>query len=147
MTTTSDKSPKKVILRPSKLGQIGIGINNDMSNNAVVGEEDNSNNSSPFSRSSGKRVVKPSFKLQESPLFTNISSKPNTPAKEIPATEAGAKNDFNKEKVENDVNIPEEKPIIRQSKLVLNEKLLEKLRKPSQQVNDNFFFKTYFFMK
>ena len=128
-----EKSPKKVILRPSKLGQIGIGINNDMSNN-VVGGDNSSNNSSPFSRSSGKRVVKPSCKLQESPFFTtNISnSKPDTPAA------AGAKNDINKEKVENDVNIPEEKPIIRQSKLVLNEKLLEKLRKPSQQVKENF---------
>ena len=107
-----------------------------MSNNVVGGDNssNSSNNSSPFSRSSGKRVVKPSFKLQESPLFTtNISnSKPDTPAA------AGAKNDINKEKVENDVNIPEEKPIIRQSKLVLNEKLLEKLRKPSQQVKENF---------
>ena len=105
----------------------------------VVGNEASEETSgSPFSnRTSGKRIVKPSFKLKESPLFakqdvaSTSSTGPQmapTPSKKIAENPPSCEDfDF--------VNCaPEEKPLIRASKLILNEKLLEKLRKPSQQV-------------
>ena len=114
---------------------------------SVVGNEASEETSgSPFSnRTSGKRIVKPSFKLKESPLFakqdvvasTSSSTGPQmapTPSKKIPENPTSCEDfDF--------VNCtPEEKPLIRASKLILNEKLLEKLRKPSQQVRIFFFY-------
>ena len=97
--------------------------------------EETSSSASPFSnRTSGKRIVKPSFKLKESPLFTkqDVTSGPKMapgPSKKI--TEYPSEPDS----IDFVNCTPEaEKPLIRASKLILNEKLLEKLRKPSQQV-------------
>ena len=55
-----------MVLRPSILGQIGSIPNED----SDVDNDPNNivDNTSPFSRTSGKRVIKPSFKLKESTL-------------------------------------------------------------------------------
>lgn len=95
----NDQHPK-VLLRPSKLGDV-----------------ESANLEGPFSRGLGKRQIKPSFKMKESPLFS-----PTKP-KETKETA--------KTRKESDET---PKKIIRESKLVLNEKLLERLRKPAQQV-------------
>lgn len=92
-------SPSKVLLRPSKLGDVE-------SANLEEG---------PFSRGLGKRQIKPSFKMKESPLFSPIKPNKERKPEETAAEETPKK-------------------IIRESKLVLNEKLLERLRKPAQQV-------------
>ena len=54
-----------MVLRPSILGQIGSIPNDD---DADVDNDPNDivDNTTPFSRTSGKRVIKPSFKLKES---------------------------------------------------------------------------------
>ena len=57
-----------MVLRPSILGQIGSIPNDD---DADVDNDPNNivdNTTTPFSRTSGKRVIKPSFKLKESTL-------------------------------------------------------------------------------
>ena len=108
----------------------------------VENEKVSEETTTPFSnRTSGKRIVKPSFKLKESPMFKQdisstsspkMSPGPNKITTEYPnstSDQDGSTLDFV------DCAIPEaEKPLIRASKLILNEKLLEKLRKPSQQV-------------
>ena len=94
----------KVLIRPSKLGAIG----------SNTPPPENTEETPTFSRGSGKRQIKPSFKLKESSFSL-------TPTK-----------------IENSPNLDESQiknPIIRESKLVLNQKLLERLRrKPSHQV-------------
>ena len=108
----------------------------------VENEKVSEETTTPFSnRTSGKRIVKPSFKLKESPMFKQdiasasspkMSPGPNKITTEYPNSTSDQDSstlDFV------DCAIPEaEKPLIRASKLILNEKLLEKLRKPSQQV-------------
>ena len=93
------------MIRPSKLGAIG----------SNTPPPENTEETPTFSRGSGKRQIKPSFKLKESSFSltpTKIESSPNV------NDESQIKN-----------------PIIRESKLVLNQKLLERLRrKPSHQV-------------
>jgi len=102
----------KVLIRPSKLGAIGSSTpeNEDEEGNTDAGE-------CSFSRGSGKRQIKPSFKLKESSFSL-------TPTKVDLV-----------EKSEIIPSLSSKKPIIRESKLVLNQKLLERLRaKPSHQV-------------
>ena len=108
----------------------------------VENEKVSEETTTPFSnRTSGKRIVKPSFKLKESPMFKQdiastsspkMSPGPNKITTEYPNS-ASDQDSSTLDFV--DCAIPEaEKPLIRASKLILNEKLLEKLRKPSQQV-------------
>ena len=110
------------------------------SSRVVENEKVSEETTTPFSnRTSGKRIVKPSFKLKESPMFKQdiastsspkMSPGPNKITTEYPNSDQDSSTlDFV------DCAIPEaEKPLIRASKLILNEKLLEKLRKPSQHV-------------
>ena len=109
----------------------------------VVGNEASEETSgSPFSnRTSGKRIVKPSFKLKESPMFKQDISSTSSPKmspgpNKITTEYPNSTSDQDSSTLDFvDCAIPEaEKPLIRASKLILNEKLLEKLRKPSQQV-------------
>ena len=122
--------------------QPGIGSVVAGSSSVVENEKVSEETTTPFSnRTSGKRIVKPSFKLKESPMFKQdiastsspkMSPGPNKITTEYPNSTSDQDSstlDFV------DCAIPEaEKPLIRASKLILNEKLLEKLRKPSQQV-------------
>ena len=123
---------------------IGNVVATDASSSSIVVENEkvSEETTTPFSnRTSGKRIVKPSFKLKESPMFKQdiasasspkMSPGPNKITTEYPNSTSDQDSstlDFV------DCAIPEaEKPLIRASKLILNEKLLEKLRKPSQQV-------------
>lgn len=104
----------KVLIRPSKLGAIG---SSTPENENEEGNTDETAEECPFSRGSGKRQIKPSFKLKESSFSL-------TPTKVDLV-----------EKSEIIPSLSSKKPIIRESKLVLNQKLLERLRaKPSHQV-------------
>ena len=140
-----------MLIRPSKLGPIASNF------------ESQESISSPFSRGIGKRAIKPSFKLKESDAFKSPSAKLTTttappPEKVVdPSPEMNLASQWSPSrlrKVENKfvksgarVSSPNPKkdencqpaaatakPLLRESKLVLNQKLLERLRKPSQQV-------------
>ena len=108
----------------------------------VENEKVSEETTTPFSnRTSGKRIVKPSFKLKESPMFKQDISSTSSPKmspgpNKITTEYPNSASDQDSSTLDFvDCAIPEaEKPLIRASKLILNEKLLEKLRKPSQQV-------------
>ena len=105
-----------MLIRPSKLGAIGSNTpeNKDEEGNTEAVE-------TSFSRGSGKRQIKPSFKLKES-SFSLTPTKIENESK-------------SEEIIPSPSPISNKKPIIRESKLVLNQKLLERLRrKPSHQV-------------
>lgn len=105
-----------MLIRPSKLGAIG--------SNTPENKDDEGNTEAvetSFSRGSGKRQIKPSFKLKES-SFSLTPTKIENESK-------------SEEIIPSPSPISNKKPIIRESKLVLNQKLLERLRaKPSHQV-------------
>lgn len=169
----------KVLIRPSKLGNFGTTLSS-------MSTPENS----PFSRGQGKRQIKPSFKLKDSPLFGKTTE--GNPSMKKSITEyanavAAAANKKNPDLEDNQDNADDKmqgkiqrilasqwdsrlrtvdnkfvktrrvaspfsneagisqsltspppstsKPVLlRESKLVLNQKLLERLRKPSQQV-------------
>ena len=74
--------------------------------------------------------------MKESPIFSASSPKTKSSQNEpksakIPTVQTPK---TSKEVVEKPAGSPVKQPIIRESKLVLNQKLLERLRKPSHQV-------------
>ena len=115
----------KVLIRPSKLGAIG-----------TENKEPETDENCPFSRPGGKRQIKPSFKLKESASFSITPTKFS--AESTPKNSPLAKSESAKSSpISSAPATPiakAKKPIIRESKLVLNQKLLERLRKPSHQV-------------
>ncbi len=111
MEQDANDQPAKqpLVLRPSKLGAIVASTEVEDNEEATSG---------PFSRGLGKRQIKPSFKMKDSSIFTSPKAKASVSETEDAST----------------VPSPTKAVIIRESKLVLNQKLLERLRKPAQQV-------------